>query len=152
VDYDTWETELLEDADIRRHVAAGSAVPIYIGSDGAFQMVVRVGSGDIPPVLSEREARYEEVRSEPYLLVSDGVAYLTGIEYVIAGPVETGLTVPLPAGRWSVVVSLIAWEDEPGARNASGEPGPQALSDFVLLIAPEGEGPQSYRQSIETFG
>jgi hypothetical protein len=62
-DYDTWDNELGEDADIQRHVVAGNLVPINIGSDGAFAFVVRVGAGSEPARLSERETQYLTVSS-----------------------------------------------------------------------------------------
>jgi len=39
-DYDRWERELLDDADLSRHVRAGSVAPINIGSDGTFTVLV----------------------------------------------------------------------------------------------------------------
>src|SRR5258708_3311363 len=40
-DYPSWETELLEDVDIERHIVSGHLVPINIGSDGVFVVAVR---------------------------------------------------------------------------------------------------------------
>jgi hypothetical protein len=42
--YQTWEDALLDDDDITEHVRAGKLVPINIGSDGASQFLVRVGT------------------------------------------------------------------------------------------------------------
>lgn len=151
IDYDTWETELLEDEDIERHIADGSVVPITIGADGAFAMVIRVGSAAEPAALTEREIRYLTTSSEPYVLGSDGRACLTGIEDVRSDPGSNSLSFALPSGRWSVTVHLIAWDDEPGARDATGEPGPNALPDFVLLLTPETSPPVPYRTEVETF-
>lgn len=151
VDYDSWESELLEDEDIGRHVAAGSAIPINIGADGAFEMVVRVGSGETPASLTEREARYLTISSDAYLFSSDGVARLTGIEDVGIGSPNAGLRASVPAGRWSVAVNLIAWDEEPGARDSSGNPGHGALPDFVLLLTPARTGKYAYRQELATF-
>jgi len=37
VDYDTWERELLEDADISRHIQNGAFVPLNVHADGAYE-------------------------------------------------------------------------------------------------------------------
>ena len=42
VDDDSWEPELLEES-VARQVGGGHLVPITIGFDGAFQMLVRIG-------------------------------------------------------------------------------------------------------------
>lgn len=151
VDYDTWEAELLEDEDIARHIASGSAVPINIGSDGAFTMLVRIGREGEPASLTERERRHLVVSSEPYLLVSSGRAALTGLEDVRSDPYPEALTFPLPPGRWIATVHIIAWDEEPGAKDAAGNPTLNALPDFVVLLMPETGPPVSYRQEVMTF-
>jgi hypothetical protein len=152
VDYDTWEAELLDDEDLGRHVAAGAFVPVNIGSDGAYQVVARVGSASAPAELTEREDRYRLESSARYLFVSGGEALVSGIEEVDAEPdADTGLRVPVPVGRWSVTVALIDWVAEPGSRDGSGEPAADALADFALLINPEPAAGGPYRTDVETF-
>ncbi|MEV7091822.1 hypothetical protein AB0M80_03190 [Amycolatopsis sp. NPDC051045] len=63
VDYDTWESALLEDDDITRHILAGAFVPVNIGSDGAFQVLARVGSVSTIADLTPRERQYLLVSS-----------------------------------------------------------------------------------------
>jgi hypothetical protein len=70
VDYDTWESELLEDDDIKRHITAGAFVPVNIGSDGAFQVFARVGSASTTASLTQRERQYALVSSKPYLFIT----------------------------------------------------------------------------------
>jgi len=84
VAYDTWESALLEDAQIVGHIGAGALVPVNIGSDGAFQVKARIGSTTAPAQLDERETRYQLVFSEPYLFISSGSAVISGIEHVSA--------------------------------------------------------------------
>lgn len=149
-DYETWESELLDDEDIRLRVAAGVFVPINIRSDGAFGFRVRVGHSSAPAELDERERRYVLVTSEPYRFVSAGEGVVSGIEHVSAAG-DRGLRVPVPSGSWAVTVCLIEWDAEPGQRDDQGRPLPTALPDFVVLINPAG-GPQaSYRTELETF-
>jgi hypothetical protein len=150
VDDDTWDAELLEDEDIARHVAAGVLVPVNIGSDGAYQVLARIGSASCPAGLIEREHRYRFIDSERYLFVSTGEAVISGIEYIGADGDE-GVRLALPAGRWSVTVSLIDWEAEPGSRDDFGEPSPDTLADFALLINPESAATGPYRTKVETF-
>jgi hypothetical protein len=85
VDYETWESALLEDEDVMTHIAAGAFVPVNIGSDGTFQVVARVGSAPKPAVLTDRERQYLVISSEPYLFISTGEAVISGIEHVQAG-------------------------------------------------------------------
>ncbi|WP_432824446.1 hypothetical protein [Dactylosporangium sp. CA-092794] len=150
VDYSTWEAELLENEDIVRHIVGGAFVPVNIEGDGAFGFGVRVGSASGPARLTERERRYVLVASEPYLLMTTGDAMLSGIEHVRA-EADVGLAVPLPAGRWSVTISLIEWEAEPGQRDDAGAPAPTALPDFTLLINPEDGAAGGYRINLHTF-
>ncbi|GLW32660.1 hypothetical protein [Actinoplanes regularis] len=150
VDYDTWESELLEDEDIARHIAGGALVPVNIGGDGAFQVVARVGESSALAQLTERERKYVVVASEPYLLITTNDAVISGIEHVAAES-NDNLRVPLPAGRWSVAIFLIDWEAEPGQADDAGRPAPTALSDFTILINPEGQPNREYRTQIQTF-
>lgn len=82
-DYETWENALLEDDDITQRIRAGELVPVYIGSDGAFQFLVRIGTASQAPALTSRERQYLLVSSQPYLYLSDGTARLTGIEHIV---------------------------------------------------------------------
>src|SRR5215471_126490 len=81
VDYNTWEPELCEDADIVRHIKAGHLVTINTnrGVDGAFDVIVRVGDGKQKASLTEREANYILAESAPYLFKSTGRACLSGL-------------------------------------------------------------------------
>lgn len=49
-------------------------------------------------------------------------------------------------GRYAVRVTLVAWDDEPGARDSDGNPVPTALPDFVVQIRSE-----TYRTEAATF-
>ena len=149
VDLDAWEAALLAEEDIAAHVAAGSFVPLNVGGDGAFGVVARVGATGAPAGLTQPERDWLLVESEPYLFVSAGAAVLSGIEQVAADAGEA-LSLAVPAGRWRVTVALIEWDAEPGSRDHSGGPGPDALPDFVVLVDPDARtGP--YRSSILTF-
>lgn len=150
-DHDTWDAELGEDTDIQRHIDAGSLVPINIGSDGAFAFVIRVADEHGPAELSEREVQYLAVSSEPYLLATQGRAFLSGIEHIDAEPSE-GRTyaVHLAGGRYSVTVHLIDWRAEPDATDAEGKPADYALPDFVVLINPT-QSVTGHRTKLTTF-
>ena len=150
-DYETWESALLEDDDIIRRIEAGELVPINIGSDGAFQFLVRVGAVGRAPVLTRRERQYLVVSSQPYLYLSDGTARLTGVERVCADPGPAAPALTVPAGPSAVTVHLIAWDDEPGAKDAQGQPVPGALPDFIVLIGPEDMTYRPFRTRLQTF-
>lgn len=148
-DYDSWASELLEDTDIARHIAAGHYVPISIGSDGAMEIEVRLGTPDSPAALMDRESKYLVVKSDPYRLHSTGAAGVCGIEYVAMPPSSDVGSIALQPGDYAVTVHLIAWDEEPGMQTDDG-PAPGALSDYVVLINPATPGTQ-FRTSIETF-
>lgn len=150
VDYDTWASELLGDDDIAQHITRGALVPVNIGGGGAFQIVARTGDSSAPAHLSDRERKFVAVTSEPYLLITDGDAVVSGIEHVGAEP-KDGLRVPLPAGRWSVTIYLIDWEAEPGQVDEAGRQAPTALPDFAILINPEDQADREYRTQVQTF-
>jgi len=150
VDYDSWEDSLLEDEDIVQHVLAGMLVPINLG-DSAFQFVVRVGDSEQIADLTERERARLLVTSDPYLITSAGVLYLSGLEDVSANPDEDVLPVTAPAGRYTVTVNLIDWESDPESRTPMGDPSPHALPDFVLLLNRPTVPEPAFRQSLQTL-
>ncbi|MEV4640470.1 hypothetical protein AB0J80_24315 [Actinoplanes sp. NPDC049548] len=139
-DLDSWENEVAEDDRLVAHMRDGAFVPLNVGGDGSWQVVVRRGG------LTARESRYRLVSSEPYLLVSRGAVALGGLEDVGDDPPTM---LPLEAGRYAVTVHLIEWDAEPGALGPEGNPTERALSDFVVEVGAAGDGP--YRTRVETF-
>lgn len=150
-DYKSWEARLLEDKDIVRHIEAGSFVPINVGSDGAFEIEVRVGTGARPAVLSDRERKYLTVASEPYRFRSTGSLRVSGIEYVGRPPSREVGVLSLAAGEYVVTLHLIAWDKEPGMKDADGKPTSGALPDFVALVNPRSHDASTFRTSVRTF-
>lgn len=148
-DYDTWARELLDDADIGRHVAAGRLVPLNIGSDGAMEVEVRVGAPGAAAELTDREAKYLIVRSEPYRLRATGPVGVCGLEYVAVPPGPRVGIVPLLLGEYAVTAHLIAWDEEPMMQTDDG-PGAGALPDYLVLVNPAVEGMQ-FREAVQTF-
>lgn len=150
-DYQTWEDALFEEEDITQRVRAGELVPINIGSDGAFQFLVRVGTAGQAPTLTSRERQYLFVSSQPYLYVSDGTARLTGIEHICADPGPGTPALAVPAGLNAVTIHVIEWDAEPGAKDAQGKPSAGALPDFIVFITPAGTTGTPYRTQLQTF-
>ncbi|MCK2238896.1 MULTISPECIES: hypothetical protein [unclassified Crossiella] len=176
VDQPSWAAELGTEDGIRARIEAGGLVPINIGGNGAWQVVLRAGGPEAPggglglsapempgggAGLSAREERYVMLSSEPYLLVCHGMVHVGGIEEVSGRPADTGL--PLPPGRYSVSIHLIEWDAEPGSRDAQGQPTEDALPDFVVLleldyrlgarVPPAGSAlAPVYRRELLTFG
>lgn len=146
-DYDSWEKELCEDADIRRHISAGHFVPLNLLSDGAFSVALRKGS---PDTMSKREKEYLLVPSQPYFLKTSGRVLASGLEQVNSDPDEF-LEILLDAGDYVVRPQLIDWAAEPGSKDSQGRPSPSALPDFLVFIEPVVQTAFNYRQEIETF-
>ena len=141
---DDWEDRVSDNVALEQRIAGGLFVPLNVGGDGSWQVMVRSGG------LSDREAQYLLVASDPYLLESLGVVELGGLENV-GGYVGGGIRVPLAAGRYRVQVNLVDWDAEPGSRTSDGSPAADALADFVVLVTPEAHPSQGYRTSVETF-
>ena len=149
-DYPSWERELLDDADIVRHIRAGDLVPLNIQSDGAVEVEVRIEEPGALLELTERELKYLVVRSDPYLLRSRGLVHVSGIEYVSSPPEEVVGTIPLPAGDYSATAHLLAWDEEPGMRDDKGNPAAGALPDYLVLVSPV-RAQQQFRTELQTF-
>ena len=145
-DYESWEEELCEDADILRHLHAGHLVPLNLG-DGAFAVELRQGN---PDSMSAREREYLLVPSQPYLLNSTGRILISGIEQVGGDP-RSFLDLELAPGKYTVHVQLIDWPAEPGSKDANGDPTPNALPDMIVFIQPEGRDAPAYRKDLLTF-
>jgi len=142
--YDAWETRVND--RLPEVVAAGDLVPVGIQSDGAFGVRVLVA----PENPTDRENTYTIVTSDPYLLVSDGGSVaLSGVEDVGVQD-ASALTLTLPEGRYAVRASIVAWDEEPGAREPDGSPTASALPDFLIAIDTAG-GTESFRTNEVTF-
>lgn len=146
---DQWEDEVADDTALERHISAGAFVPINIGGNGAFQVAVR--GVEAPGGMSERERSHVLVTSEPYLLVSDGVLELGGLEAVGNYAGAEKVEIPLDRGRYAAVVHLVDWQAEPGSRGVDGNPSADALPDFIVDIFTEARGAAKYRTKVETF-
>lgn len=140
-DYQTWESELLDDADIEAHIAAGHVVPININSDGVFTITIRAETKRTPEVPEEERNRVLAA-SEGYLFHSAGHIDISGIEHVGATPapplVASGA---FPAGKYEAQVFLLDWDDFPSRSDQH--------PDFLVVIGPLQS--VALRRSIQTF-
>jgi hypothetical protein len=142
--YDAWE-ERVNDR-LAEAIRSGELVPVGIQGDGAFSVRLAIA----PDTATEREARFTVATSQPYLLVADdGPVFLSGIE-AVGDEQRSPVCVALPEGSYAVRASVVAWDEEPGARGADGLPGPDALADFLVTIVTI-EGNEIFRTSEITF-
>jgi predicted DNA-binding WGR domain protein len=103
-DHESWERALLDDADIALRISEGRIVPLSTGSDGAFDVELRIGDE-----LSPAEKGALEQRSEPYALVVSAGVVLSGIEFVHREPdPNTTRSFALPEGRWAARVHALS--------------------------------------------
>lgn len=143
--YEAWEERVNE--RLAEVIERGDLVPVGIQGDGAFGVRVAIAPGDHA---TQRETTYTVVTSDPYAFVADGgPVFVSGIESV-GDELTSPVRLTLPPGRYAVRVSLIAWDEEPGARGPDGSPGPDALADFLILID-EPDGTERFRTSEVTF-
>ena len=145
-DYDSWDAQLGEDEGILRHISAGNLVPLSLG-DGAFAVEVRLGS---PESMSAREREYLQVPSRPYFLRTAGRVVISGVEHVGGDP-RSPMDLQLEPGDYTILIGLIDWAEEPGAKDAEGNPSPDALPDMIVFIQATGSNRPEFRQEIETF-
>jgi len=148
VDYDTWESEFAEDKDIIRNIKSATYVPINIQSDGVFCVDVKLQED---AELSDRERSYLTVSSQPYLLKTKGKVALSGMETVGKEPENNVRIFEVDPGEYEVIIHLIAWDEEPGAKGSDGTPTKDALPDFVVCISSKDNTHQTFRQEVETF-
>lgn len=146
---DDWDDWASDDELLVQAISAGAVVPVGVGADGVFEVLIRwnfSGSG-----LTEREGRHVLVSSEPYLLASSGVLYIGGLEEAGDLPGRDTNRIELPTGRYSVVVHLVDWKAEDESVGPDGSPREGALPDFVVEIRAEGGAGNSYRTKSATF-
>jgi hypothetical protein len=148
-DPDDWDDWASDDELLVQAITAGALVPIGVGADGVFEVLIRwnfSGSG-----LTEREARHVLVSSDPYLLTSPGVLYIGGLEEAGDLPGKGANRIELPSGRYSAVVHLVDWKAEPESVGSDGRPLEGALPDFVVEIRREEGVGNVYRTKSTTF-
>jgi hypothetical protein len=148
VEFEDWEDWATETSNIEQSIESGDLVPLNVGGDGAFQVCVRFGPA---PTLTPEEELLSIGASEPYLLVSDGLIVMGGLEEVGADGIPAHRLIDLEPGRYSAVVHLIDWKAAPGATGPDGRPSPDALPDFVVLLSSERNRARAYRRSVMTF-
>ncbi len=142
--YETWAANFLDNSDIVQLIQAGSFVPLYVHSDGAPLIEVRIGTSEERPTLSDEEQRILEAKSDQYLFVSDGIANVSGIEY-IQGFEDPGImSIKLDAGHWKIEVALLDVEKAPAEAR-------DEIPDLIVLATPADGSNSMYRQSVETF-
>lgn len=144
-DFDSWARNFVENADIQRHIAAGSFVPIYVHSDGAPLIELRVGSAQVAATFEPGTQTRVERRSKPYLFVSTGMVGISGIEYINGYSSDGSRFLGLPTGRWTVEVLEVEPQDELDKQLADKVP------NFVVLLNPEPAQRPQYRQNVDTF-
>ena len=148
-DVDDWDDWVSDDELLVQAVSAGALVPVGVGADGVFEVLIRwnfSGAG-----LTERERRCLLISSEPYLLISSGVVYIGGLEEAGGLPGRDANRIDLPEGRHAAVVHLIDWKAELESVGKDGRPIADALPDFVVEIRPEGQLGKFYRTKSATF-
>jgi hypothetical protein len=82
---------------------------------------------------------------------SKGELNASGIEAVGAVPGEDVASLKVLPGAYSILVHLIGWDREPGAKDGRGRPTSNALPDFVVLANPTVSGNDPFRTELRTF-
>ncbi len=146
-DYDSWDKELCEDANIRNNISKSAFVPLNLG-DGAFEVNVRFDSNRY---LTDRENAYLLVPSQPYLLKTSGIICLSGLEHVSRDIGQNVSKFDVEQGTYAVQINLIDWNQEPGAVDSQGGPTNMALPDMIVFMNKFVDSDSNFRTEIETF-
>jgi len=142
---ETWAVAFDNDESIISMIKEGAFVPLNVGGSSTFKIDVRSGA------LTETEQRLRAVTSEPYLLKTEGLIKVGALEE-IGSYIGGGTEISVGKGSYLVIVHLMDWEAEPGARDADGEASPDALPDFIVQLAliEPGSAPV-FRTEVLTF-
>lgn len=83
---------------------------------------------------------------------SNGKLILSGLDSIHKDVKSSdAIIVDIADGLYSVQVYLISWDEEPGAYLDNGKINPDALSDFVVLVKPNANPENVYREKVNTF-
>jgi hypothetical protein len=141
-----WEDWATENQRLLESITEGTFIPVNVGGDGVFGVVVRWNAS---AALTAREEEYLVVSSEPYLFECRGSFAMGGLEEVGNDSLASSSPIPLASGRYAVTVFLIDWKADSRSVDALGKPTDTALPDLVVLFNKEATGP--FRTRLETF-
>jgi hypothetical protein len=146
--YDQWSRYFEEDNNIVQQIINNHFVPINIGSDGVFEFNIKMNEN-----LTDREKKYVIASSEPYLIKSNGILKISGIEYIDKNiREEQCISVKIEPSMYSVIIRLIDWKQEMGMVQSDGKPKKEALSDFIIEISENICQNKNNNISLKTFG
>ena len=75
--FEDWEDLFLSDESIEKQIDLATFVPINMHIDGTYQFEVKINEK-----LTERENKYILKKSEKYLLKTNGLVFISGIECI----------------------------------------------------------------------
>ncbi|MDR1284822.1 MAG: hypothetical protein LBJ88_01315 [Campylobacteraceae bacterium] len=79
ISYEKWEEKLIENKNLIKLIQEKLFVPINLNTDGAFEFTVRINDSDIS---TQREKSCFVTSSNNYIIESNGLIYISGIEYI----------------------------------------------------------------------
>lgn len=140
-DIKSWERELADEAQILLRIRQGQFIPISEHSDGSIAIDFRRGNSDSASTLTEAErACVTQYSKSPYLFISNGRAYVSGIEYIDANPDDTVEGILLPKGNYAVSLFHLGCEN-----------GPASMPNYIVVFNPKPEAGTKFRIDVETF-
>jgi len=146
--YEDWEEKFYEDDSLLELIKEKLFVPINLQNNGALEFIIRIAP---QKTLSEREAKYLLTTSNNYLIESDGILNVSGIEYIEETINESHVAeVETAQNIYLVSIDIIDWKKEPGMTKEDGTPANGALPDLIVhLNTPSNDAVISHK--IETF-
>ncbi len=146
-DEEEWGNKFINDDDILKEISTSKFVPIYAHINGSRQFKIKVNES-----LDDREKQYVIATSKPYLLDTNGLVILSGIENIL-GDVsdQEAIKINVQKGKYEVIAYIIAWDKEPNMKLADGTISSNALPDFVICMNTIDEENKQFCKSPETF-
>ena len=129
-----------------RQIRNGVLVPLDLHAKAQSSIELLVGSASAPAVPDGIERRWVTQTSADYLLVSNGVINLSGIEYIGGKPGSSIRSVDLAAGRWAVRAYHLAWPTL-----AKRDPGALYPPQLLVTINPASSDHGPFRTAPATF-
>ena len=126
------------------YIDRGYLVPINTPSEPTINVEIRIGSRDNPASIPFEQESRVKLKSEEYLLISDGLILLSDMDHLSKKPAKTVKGVKVKPGRYAARVYYIQYPQEM-------RQGPAASAPFVVTLNPEPAPRDNYRRSLRTW-
>ena len=147
--YEDWENKFYQQQNIIDYIENKVFVPINIGSSGAFEFTIKVGSNAL---LSQREKNNIIVESHTFWIRATEKLIISGVEYIEQDINNRhACEIDVEDGIYKVNIYLLDWKKESDMVDEKGFPKDGALSDFVILLNKTEDIVNENIKTVQTF-